>query len=151
MEVILLENVTNLGVLGDKVSVKRGYGRNYLMPQGKAVPATADRIAEFESRRAELEKKAEDLLAAAEKRMVALSEISATIEQKAGDEGNQPQKEVADEAKRAGRKNRLALLRLGWPTVNMYVQRRRCIQVDIALRKRDDNTGSRHFAIDGLV
>ena len=56
MEVILLENVANLGGLGDQVTVKPGYGRNYLVPQGKAVTATANNIAEFESRRAELQK-----------------------------------------------------------------------------------------------
>lgn len=87
MEVILLENVTNLGVLGDRVDVKRGYGRNFLIPQGKAVPATADRITEFEKRRADLEKKAKDTLVAAEKRRDALSQLSVTIAQKAGDEG----------------------------------------------------------------
>jgi large subunit ribosomal protein L9 len=87
MEVILLENVTNLGVLGDRVDVKRGYGRNYLVPQGKAVPATADRIAEFEKRRADLEKKAKESLTAAEKRRNALLQLSTSIAQKAGDEG----------------------------------------------------------------
>ena len=87
MQVILLENVTNLGVLGDRVNVKSGYGRNYLVPQGKAVPATAERIEEFEKRRAELEKKANDALAAAQKRSDALSKITVSIEQKAGDEG----------------------------------------------------------------
>lgn len=87
MQVILLENVTNLGVLGDRVNVKSGYGRNFLIPQGKAVPATADRIEEFEKRRAELEKKANDVLAAAQKRRDALSQITVSIEQKAGDEG----------------------------------------------------------------
>ena len=55
MEVILLENIGNLGELGDKVDVKAGFGRNYLIPQGKAVPATESSIAEFEARHAELE------------------------------------------------------------------------------------------------
>lgn len=87
MEVILLENVTNLGALGDRVNVKSGYGRNYLVPQGKAVPATADRIQEFEKRRAELEKKANDALVAAQKRRDALAQLSITMAQKAGDEG----------------------------------------------------------------
>jgi len=87
MEVILLENVTNLGVLGDRVEVKRGYGRNYLIPQGKAVPATAERIAEFEKRRAELEKKARQAVDAAQKRSDALAQLTVTISQKAGDEG----------------------------------------------------------------
>ena len=58
MELILLQKVTNLGVLGDKVNVKPGYGRNYLVPQGKAVPATAANVAEFEAKRAEYEAKA---------------------------------------------------------------------------------------------
>jgi large subunit ribosomal protein L9 len=57
MDVILLEKVANLGDLGDTVSVRPGFGRNYLIPHGKAVPATADKIAEFEKRRAELEKR----------------------------------------------------------------------------------------------
>ncbi len=87
MEVILLENVTNLGVLGDRVNVKNGYGRNYLVPQGKAVPATAERIEEFEKRRAELEKKANDALASANKRSDALSQLTVSIAQKAGEEG----------------------------------------------------------------
>ncbi len=87
MEVILLENVTNLGVLGDRVNVKRGYGRNFLVPQGKAVPATTDRIAEFEKRRADLEKKAKETLTTAEKRRDALAQLSTSIAQKAGDEG----------------------------------------------------------------
>ena len=55
MEVILLENISNLGGLGDRVDVKAGFGRNFLIPQGKAVPATEDNIAQFEARRAELE------------------------------------------------------------------------------------------------
>ena len=60
MEVILLQKVENLGNLGDKVKVRAGYGRNFLIPQGKAKPATANNIAEFEKRRAELEKHAAD-------------------------------------------------------------------------------------------
>ncbi len=65
MEVILLEKIANLGSLGDKVSIKNGYARNYLIPQGKAVVATAKKIAEFEVRRAELEKAAAEKLATA--------------------------------------------------------------------------------------
>ena len=53
MDVILLENIGNLGGLGDRVAVKAGYGRNYLIPQGKAVPATPANVAEFEARRAQ--------------------------------------------------------------------------------------------------
>lgn len=87
MEVILLEKVSNLGNLGDKVNIKAGYGRNYLVPQGKAVPATAKKIEEFEARRAELEKVAAEKLAAAEARMNALSKLTIIIAHKAGDEG----------------------------------------------------------------
>jgi len=87
MNVILLEKVNNLGDLGDQVSVKAGYGRNFLIPQGKAVSATPDNVAKFEARRAELEKAAAEKLAAAEARKAALSEVSITIAQKAGDEG----------------------------------------------------------------
>ncbi len=87
MEVILLEKISNLGDLGDKVSIKSGYGRNYLVPQGKAVAATADKIKEFEARRAELEKVAADKLAAATTRGNALERLEVVITHKAGDEG----------------------------------------------------------------
>ncbi len=87
MEVILLEKIANLGNLGDKVSIKAGYGRNYLVPQGKAVPATAAKIAEFEARRAELEKAAQEKLKAAQARADAISKLQVVITHKAGDEG----------------------------------------------------------------
>lgn len=87
MEVILLEKIANLGNLGDKVTIKSGYGRNYLVPQGKAVAATAKKIAEFEARRAELEKAAAEKLNAAKARAEALSKLEIVITHKAGDEG----------------------------------------------------------------
>ena len=87
MEVILLEKIENLGTLGDRVKVKPGYGRNYLLPQGKAAPATPENIAEFEARRAELEKVAAETLAAAEARREQLTDMSLTIAAKAGEEG----------------------------------------------------------------
>lgn len=87
MEIILLEKIANLGAMGEKVNVKSGYGRNYLIPQGKATPATADNIAEYEARRADLEKAAAEVLAAAEVRRDALFEKVITIVSKAGDEG----------------------------------------------------------------
>ncbi|MGP4845628.1 50S ribosomal protein L9 [Marinobacter sp. 1Y8] len=87
MEVILLEKVANLGSLGDKVKVKAGYGRNFLLPYGKAVPATGANIEQFEARRAELEKAAADKLATAEARAEALNGAAFTITSKAGDEG----------------------------------------------------------------
>lgn len=88
MEVILLERMRSLGSLGDKVKVKPGYGRNYLIPHGKAVYATANNLAKFEVRRAELEKAAAEKLNAAKARqekLVALGVI--TMVGKAGDEG----------------------------------------------------------------
>ncbi len=87
MEVILLEKIANLGDLGDKVSIKSGYGRNFLVPQGKAVAATAEKLKEFEARRAELEKAAAQKLAAANTRANALNKLSVVISHKAGDEG----------------------------------------------------------------
>lgn len=87
MNVILLEKVGKLGNLGDQVNVKAGYGRNFLIPQGKAVPATADNVAKFEARRAELEAAAAEKLAAAEARKAALESVNVVIKQKAGDEG----------------------------------------------------------------
>ncbi|WP_111642764.1 50S ribosomal protein L9 [Marinimicrobium alkaliphilum] len=87
MEVILLEKVSNLGNIGDKVAVKSGFGRNFLLPQGKAVPATAANLADFEARRAELEAAADAKKANAEERAAKLAEISVTIAANAGDEG----------------------------------------------------------------
>ncbi len=87
MEVILLKKVDNLGSLGDKVSVKSGYGRNFLIPQGHAVPATETNLKEFEARRAELEAEAAALLAEAEARKAQFEGVSVVIARKAGDEG----------------------------------------------------------------
>ena len=87
MEVILLEKVGRLGGLGDKVAVKSGYGRNFLIPYGKAVPANDANIADFEKRRKELEKSAAEKLAAAQSRGEQLHEKPVTIVSKAGDEG----------------------------------------------------------------
>ncbi len=87
MEVILLKNVSNLGALGDKVNVRSGYGRNYLLPSGFAVAATADNLAAFEARRAELEQSAAESLAAAHARQESLADVRLTIARKAGEEG----------------------------------------------------------------
>lgn len=87
MEVILLEKVGKLGSVGDKVNVKSGFGRNYLLPQGKAISATADNLKEFEKRRAELEKAAANKKESAEIRARELEELNVTITAKAGDEG----------------------------------------------------------------
>ncbi|WP_321348386.1 50S ribosomal protein L9 [Halopseudomonas oceani] len=87
MEVILLEKIANLGNLGDKVAVKAGYARNFLLPFGKATPATADNVAAFEARRAELEKLAAEKKAEADARAAQLAELTVTIAANAGEEG----------------------------------------------------------------
>ncbi len=87
MEVILLQKVANLGNIGDRVKVASGYGRNYLLPQGKATLATAENVARFEARRAELERAAHDELAEAKRRAEAISGFKLTITAKAGTEG----------------------------------------------------------------
>ena len=87
MDVILLEKVANLGTIGDRVKVKSGYGRNYLLPHGKATVATPDNVKKFEARRAELEKAAADALAEAGKRAEAFKDFKLTITAKAGSEG----------------------------------------------------------------
>jgi large subunit ribosomal protein L9 len=87
MEIILLEKVENLGKLGDRVTVKPGYGRNYLIPKGKATEATAANAARFEARRAELEQTAADALVRAKARAEQLAELIVTLTVKAGNEG----------------------------------------------------------------
>ena len=88
MEVILLEKIRNLGILGDRVKVKPGYGRNYLIPKGKAVFATDANVKKFEQRRAEFEAHAAELLKSAREKQEALSAMPAIIiRSKAGDEG----------------------------------------------------------------
>jgi large subunit ribosomal protein L9 len=87
MEVILLDKVENLGGIGDKVKVKPGYARNYLLPQGKAARATAENVAEFEARRAELEAKAAAVIADAKARAEKIEGLALTIRAKAGSEG----------------------------------------------------------------
>lgn len=87
MQVILLQKVANLGNIGDLVNVKSGFGRNFLLPKGRATLATKDNIAKFEARRAELEQKARDEFAAAEERASKLRGFKVTIAAKAGNEG----------------------------------------------------------------
>jgi len=87
MEVILLQKVANLGTIGDRVKVKSGYGRNFLLPAGKATLATAANVAHFESRRAELEKIAGEELGGAQRRAASLAEFRLSITAKAGSEG----------------------------------------------------------------
>jgi large subunit ribosomal protein L9 len=87
MDVILMEKVRNLGNLGDQVSVKPGYGRNFLIPNGKAVPATKPNIEKFEARRAELERAQADILARATARSEQLNGVVVELKRKAGAEG----------------------------------------------------------------
>lgn len=88
MQVILLDKVAHLGSVGDQVTVKSGFARNFLIPQGKAVMATKANVEHFEARRAELEAKAAEALAAAQARAAKLTELATvTITSKAGDEG----------------------------------------------------------------
>ena len=88
MDIILLDKIANLGGLGDTVSVKSGYARNFLFPKGKAVPATKANVEKFEARRAELEAKIAEDLAAANAKAEKLAEIAeVTIASPAGDEG----------------------------------------------------------------
>ena len=106
MELILLEKVQNLGDLGETVKVKPGYGRNYLVPQGMAVPATPANIAAFEARREELEKAAAEKLGGAEARQAAIGELEVSISANASDEGKLygsiGPREIADAASALG-------------------------------------------------
>ena len=87
MEIILLQKVANLGNIGDRVKVKSGYGRNFLLPKGKATLATAENIAKFEARRAEFEKSARAELESAQARAKKLEGFKLTLTAKAGGEG----------------------------------------------------------------
>jgi large subunit ribosomal protein L9 len=87
MQVILLEKVANLGNLGDRVTVRSGYARNFLLPKGKATLATVDNVKRFEARRAELEKAQQDQLSSAQARAKAFEGFKLSITAKAGSEG----------------------------------------------------------------
>ncbi|MBS0288507.1 MAG: 50S ribosomal protein L9 [Proteobacteria bacterium] len=87
MEVILLENVRNLGKFGSKVNVAKGFGRNFLIPQGKAVPATKENIAQFEAQRAKLEKAAQDRLSKAQERAAEIAAVRLIIKARSAEEG----------------------------------------------------------------
>lgn len=106
MEIILLEKVDNVGGIGDRVRVRSGYARNYLIPQGKATLATAENIAKFESRRAELEAKAAAELAEAQARAKKLEGVVVKIEMQAGTEGklfgSVGTVDIADEIRKLG-------------------------------------------------
>lgn len=106
MNIILLEKVANLGSLGEQVDVRAGYARNFLIPQGKAVPATKANVEFFEARRAELEAQAAAKLAEAQDRKEKIEEIELSVAVKAGDEGklfgSLGNRDIADLASQAG-------------------------------------------------
>lgn len=87
MELILLEKVQNLGDLGDRVKVRNGYGRNWLLPQGKALRASHENVETFEKRRADLEKGAQERLQTAQQRAEAARDLRVTIKARVGSEG----------------------------------------------------------------
>jgi large subunit ribosomal protein L9 len=116
MDVILLQKVANLGNIGDRVKVRSGYGRNFLLPEGKATLATADNVKRFEARRAELERLAREHLSSAEERAAALKEFKLSISAKAGTEGKLfgsiGTADIAEAATRAGFKIERSEVRL---------------------------------------
>jgi len=116
MEIILLQKVANLGNIGDRVKVKSGYGRNFLLPQGKATMATEANIAKFESRRAEIEKAAQAEVAGAQARAKKLEGYKLTLTAKAGGEGKLfgsiGTADIADGIKAAGHEIERAEVRL---------------------------------------
>ena len=116
MEIILLQKVANLGNIGDRVKVKSGYGRNFLLPQGKATMATEANIAKFESRRAEIEKAAQAEVAGAQARAKKLEGFKLTLTAKAGGEGKLfgsiGTADIADGIKAAGHEIERAEVRL---------------------------------------
>ena len=142
MEVILLQKVANLGNIGDRVKVRSGFGRNFLLPQGKATLATPDNIARFEARRAELERVAREHLSSAEERSAAMKDFKLTVHAKAGTEGKLfgsiGTSDIAEELNRAGfqversevRMPHGPLRMLGEHTVNLHLH----ADVDVPLQ-----------------
>ena len=116
MEIILLERVANLGKLGDIVKVKDGFARNYLIPQGKAKRATPASIAEFESRRAELEKAQSEVLVGAQERAAKIDGLMVQVTQKAGVDGrlfgSVTSNDIADALKQQGFEVSKSMVRL---------------------------------------
>jgi large subunit ribosomal protein L9 len=137
MEVILLDKIAKLGGLGDKVSVKSGYARNYLLPKGKAVFASKENVERFEARRADLEKKLAEVLTVAQARadkLAALTDV--TIASKAGDEGKLfgsiGTRDIADAITEAGVEVTKAEVRLPLGTI------RETGEFDIAIHLHND-------------
>jgi large subunit ribosomal protein L9 len=133
MEVILLQKIANLGNIGDRVKVRSGFGRNFLLPQGKATLATPENIARFEARREELERTAREHLTSAGERAAAMKDFALTVHAKAGTEGKLfgsiGTSDIAEACTRAGFKIERSEVRLpngplrllGEHTVNLHL------------------------------
>ena len=137
MEVILLDKIAKLGGLSDKVTVKSGYARNFLLPKGKAVFASKENVEHFEARRADLEKKLAEVLKAAEARAAKITELAeVTIASKAGDEGKLfgsiGTRDIADAITEAGVEVAKAEVRLPLGTI------RETGEFDIAIHLHND-------------
>ncbi|MFN4290819.1 MAG: 50S ribosomal protein L9 [Permianibacter sp.] len=145
MQVILLEKIRRLGELGDTVKVKSGYGRNFLIPQGKAVSATEANKKFFEQRRAELEKKQAEILAAAQARAEKLAGLTVTIASKAGDEGklfgSVGTRDIADAVTKAGVAIEKSEVRLPNGALRMVGE------YDIAIALHSEVTGTVKIAV----
>ena len=153
MEVVLLEKIQNLGELGDTVKVKPGFGRNYLIPQKKAVPATAENVEKFEAQRAELEKAQAEVLKAAQDRAAALNEFRVQIAAKVGSEGKLygsiGTAEIADAVSAAGhelekREVRLpegAIRETGEHAVGLHFHADVDIEIVVDIVAEDENAG----------
>ncbi len=149
MDVILLTKVANLGNIGDRVKVKSGYGRNFLLPKGKATLATPDNVKKFEARRAELEKVAREQFADAEKRAAAFREFKLEIAAKAGTEGKLfgsiGTADIAEATTKAGHKLARAEVRLptgplrtvGEHTITLHLHTDIDVQLPVVITAED--------------
>ncbi len=152
MEVILLTKVANLGKIGDRVAVKSGYGRNYLLPTGKATLATPDNVKKFEARRAELEKKAAAEMQDAESRAARLKDFKLSLTAKAGSEGKLfgsiGTADIAEAATAAGQQIARAELRLpngplrmvGEHTVSVHLHTDLNVDLVVVIQAEDQPT-----------
>jgi large subunit ribosomal protein L9 len=149
MDVILLTKVANLGTIGDRVKVKSGYGRNFLLPKGKATLATPENVKKFEARRAELEKIARDQFQDAESRAAAFKEFKLQISAKAGTEGKLfgsiGTADIAEACTKAGHKLARAEVRLptgplrtvGEHTITLHLHTDIDVQLPVVITAED--------------
>ena len=149
MDVILLTKVANLGTIGDRVKVKSGYGRNFLLPKGKATLATPENVKKFEARRAELEKAAREQFQDAESRAAAFKEFKLQITAKAGTEGKLfgsiGTADIAEAATKAGHKVARAEVRLpmgplrmvGEHTITLHLHTDIDVQLPVVITAED--------------